>query len=79
MVASQNVGIFLRLAWIQSNFNVILKNLERPQVNSGKKYFFILKQLVKTAFSPHSSPLGMARSKKRQLFSQVILKTLYLP
>ena len=79
MVASQNVGIFLRLAWIQNNFNVILKNLERPQVNSGKKYIFILKQLAKTAFSPHSLPLGMAKSKERQLFSQAILKTLYLP
>ena len=78
MVASQNVGFFLRLGWIQSNFNVILKNLERPQVNSGKKYIFILKQLAKTALSPHSSPLGMARSKERRLFSQAILKTLYL-
>ena len=79
MVASQNVGFFLRPGWIQSNFNVILRNLERPQVNSGKKYIFILKQLAKTAFSPHSSPLGMARSKERRLFSQAILKTLYLP
>ena len=32
MVASQNVGFFLRLGWIQSNFNVIWKNLE----TSGK-------------------------------------------
>ena len=40
MVASQNVGFFLRLGWIQSNFNIILKNLERTQVNLKVRFHF---------------------------------------
>ena len=39
-VTSQNVGCFLKLGWIQSNFNIILKNLKRPQVNLKVHFHF---------------------------------------